>query len=256
MSVSPGGRRSVDQLREGYTRGIFALEVSSIVGFWVVVVAIAHRIQAQAQGHLWLLLAAGLTGFLAADFVSGFVHWMADTWGSPEMPVIGRALVRPFREHHLDPLEITRHSFVETNGNNCLISIPAGLIALALPVGPGHTLGLFLSASIGSLILWVMGTNQFHKWAHLPESKGLVALLQRWHLILPRAHHDLHHRAPFDRYYCITVGWLNAPLTQLRFFRVMEAIVTAFTGLKPRADDLGLEPKVAATPPLPSTRGA
>lgn len=252
--MAPGPRRSVQQLREGYTRGIFILEVSSILGFAAVVCAILYRIQAQAAGHGLLLAGAAFTGFLAADFVSGFVHWMADTWGSPDMPVIGRALVRPFREHHIDPLEITRHGFIETNGNNCLISIPAGLIALALPVGPGHALGLYLSASIGSLILWVMGTNQFHKWAHLPKSTGLVAFLQRCRLILPPEHHAIHHKAPFAKYYCITVGWLNAPLTVVRFFRVMEAIVSAFTGLKPRADDLGLPKTEEAAAPVPSTR--
>lgn len=253
MRVAP--KRSVHDLRQGYTRGIFLLEVSSILGFTAVVCAIAYRVWGQAEGHGLLLGAAAFTGYLAADFVSGFVHWMADTWGSPDMPVIGRALVRPFREHHIDPMEITRHGFIETNGNNCLISIPAGLIALALPVGPGHGLGLYLSASIGSLILWVMGTNQFHKWAHLEKTTGLVALLQRCRLILPREHHAIHHRAPFAKYYCITVGWLNAPLTLMRFFRVMEAIVTAFTGLKPRADDLGLPPTEEAAPPVVSTRG-
>jgi ubiquitin-conjugating enzyme E2 variant len=245
----------VKQLREGYTRGVFLLEVSSILGFTAVVCVILYRVAANASGHGLLLAGAAFTGFLAADFTSGFVHWMADTWGSPDMPLIGRALVRPFREHHIDPLEITRHGFIETNGNNCLISIPSGLIAIALPVGPGHALGLYLSASLGSLILWVMGTNQFHKWAHLPEPRGLVAFLQRCRLILPPKHHAIHHKAPFAKYYCITVGWLNWPLTQMRFFRVMEAIVSAFTGMKPRADDLGLPKTEEAAAPVPSTRG-
>src|SRR5689334_6658220 len=63
----------------------------------------------------WLVLTAVLLGYLAADLVSGLVHWAADTWGSTDLPVIGPAVLAPFREHHRDQLAITRHGFVETN---------------------------------------------------------------------------------------------------------------------------------------------
>jgi ubiquitin-conjugating enzyme E2 variant len=64
-------------------------------------------------------------------------------------------------------------------------------------------------------------------------------MLQRARLILTAKHHEIHHTAPYEHHYCITVGWLNQPLATIRFFRTLERIITAVTGALPRADDIG-----------------
>jgi ubiquitin-conjugating enzyme E2 variant len=164
---------------------------------------------------------------------------MGDTWGSTEMPVLGKAFIRPFREHHVDEKAITRHDFVETNGNNCLVSLPVALLAVALPhSSPGW---VFISAFLGAMIFWVMATNQFHKWSHLEQPPALIGFLQRTHLVLPPDHHQIHHTAPFNKYYCITVGWMNKPLAMIGFFPTLERVITWATGAIPRKDDIGTE---------------
>jgi ubiquitin-conjugating enzyme E2 variant len=227
------------ELAQGYSPAIRAMEIGAIVSFVSLELALVYRLWGNPYVGTWLLLSAALLGYLAADFVSGFVHWMADSWGSTDMPLLGKAFIRPFREHHVDEKAMTRHDFVETNGNNCLISLPVAIIALVLPHGSSGW--VFVSAFLGAMIFWVMATNQIHKWSHEDEPPALVGFLQRVHLVLPPAHHQLHHTAPFNKYYCITVGWLNKPLTLIHFFPLAERLVTRLTGLLPRQDDIGTE---------------
>jgi ubiquitin-conjugating enzyme E2 variant len=224
-------------LRQGYSRNVRRFELASIAAYACTMLWLLVRLWPYASVYPWLMASAFMLGFVLADFVSGVVHWLADTWGSPDLPIIGQALIRPFREHHVDPKEITRHDFVETNGNNCFICL--GPLALTLLLSLASAASVFCATAMFSLCLWVFCTNQFHKWSHLDEPPPLVDRLQRLGLILPRDHHAVHHAAPFAKYYCITVGWLNEPLHRIRFFPFVESIVTALTGLLPREDDIG-----------------
>ncbi len=232
-------QRDAETLARGYSRQFRIVEVVSILAFFGILGCLFARLWHPAKASPWLVLAAILIGYVAADFLSGFVHWMGDTWCSPELRLLGPSMIRPFREHHVDQMAITRHDFIETNGANCLISLPIAAATLFIPVGVGESVGLFAATFLGALILWVFATNQFHKWAHLAAPAPFIAALQRLHLILPPEHHAVHHTAPFGRYYCITVGWLNWPLTKIRFFPMLEQVITAMTGALPRRDDIG-----------------
>jgi plasmanylethanolamine desaturase len=236
-------------LRDGYGPAVRRFEVASIAVFAGAMGWLSWRLVPRAVEFPFLTASAFMLGFVAADFVSGLVHWLADTWGSPDLPLVGRALIRPFREHHLDPKEITRHDFIETNGNNCFICIAPVTLTAAFVSFEGWG-GVFAGVVVSSLCFWIFCTNQFHKWSHLDEPPPLVAALQRLSLILPRDHHSVHHTAPYATYYCITVGWLNEPLHRLRFFPALEALVSASTGLLPREDDIG-RAAAEAMAPLP-----
>ncbi|HUJ25071.1 MAG TPA: fatty acid desaturase family protein [Myxococcales bacterium] len=243
-------QRDKSTLREGYSPAVRRFEIASIVAYALAMAWLGSGIAPELAYKPFLALSAFMLGFVAADFVSGFVHWAADTWGTPEWPVIGKALIRPFREHHVDEKEITRHDFIETNGNNCFISVLPTAFAALLPPG-----WFFTQSMMFGLSLAIFGTNQFHKWSHMDRPPRLVCVLQKAFLILPPDHHAIHHRAPYAKYYCITVGWLNEALFRIRFFPMLEKLVTATTGLIPREDDIGKQAALvvakAPLPPLP-----
>ncbi|XP_017797342.1 PREDICTED: transmembrane protein 189 [Habropoda laboriosa] len=185
---------------------------------------------------------AAFCGIVTADFGSGLVHWAADTWGSVELPILGKNFLRPFREHHIDPTSITRHDFIETNGDNFMVTIPflSKLTWDFLILPESEIQQKFVWTCYWFLLaIFVAMTNQIHKWSHtyfgLPS---WVVWLQEHRVILPRKHHRVHHVAPHETYFCITTGWLNWPLEQLRFWYILEIIIEKGTGCKPRADDL------------------
>jgi ubiquitin-conjugating enzyme E2 variant len=179
----------------------------------------------------WPLLIVAIFGAVSADFSSGLVHWFADTWFEETMPILGRRLLRPFRVHHVNPDDFLRRNFIDTNGDVCMVILPL-LLAIFL-----FTPSSFASVFLLSMCIVGVPTNQVHQWAHMPRPPRVVAWLQSRNILLSRSDHRMHHRPPYVEYYCIATGWLNRPLTAIRFFPRLEALITRLTGLQPREDD-------------------
>ena len=156
----------------------------------------------------WLLLALPLA-WLVADGASGLLHLALDSVGSVKTPVVGPAFIRPFREHHVDPLAITRHGFVEANGASAFACLPLLGAAWALPVDtPGWA---FAHAGLLALCLAAVVTNECHRWAHASAAAtpAWARWAQRHRLILPPEQHRRHHTPPFDSHFCMASGRLN-----------------------------------------------
>ena len=208
-------------------------EVAAFLGSGLYLILMAKKLWEVGLGsnETWLLAGCLLAGYLLSDLMSGAVHWLADRFGSTSMPFLGPNFIRPFRDHHVDPDDITRHGFVETNGNSCLIIVVPLMLVYHLVPLDGANWRLVLNATIWSLCLSIIATNQFHKWAHCEHPPASVRWLQRYRIILSPEHHLIHHQAPYDTHYRITTGWLNPLLAKLRAFEYIEYGVWRMTGI-------------------------
>ena len=164
-----------------------------------------------------LALASGcvFSGLCLADWISGFVHWAADNYGYPDMPLFGN-FVRTFREHHADQVDITRHDAIETNGDVFIFSSPVHFVLLFVVHSPWLLCFLF------GVFLGSYANSQIHKWAHTAEPPRWVRALQRSRFFLSPEHHSKHHSGSHRSHYCITTGWLNPVLDTTGFFRHTE----------------------------------
>jgi len=239
-SVAPRGLGDdARELAAGYAPHHRLYEIGGICGAIVATGCLAVRL-AETPQILPLAPLAMVLGVLAADFISGFVHWACDTWGSTSTPIVGQLAIRTFREHHVDPTAIVRHDFVETNGHNFALSLIPSIAGLEV-ASP------FARACLFATAVFVAMTSQIHKWAHEDAPPSFIRLLQRLRVILSTDHHDVHHAAPHTRNFCITTGWLDRPLHVARFFETLEGLVTALTGARVARD----APSAATTAPPP-----
>jgi len=221
-----------------YTTGKRRVEILSVIAFAVLFIVSLYRLCSwYSLKNIWIIICSSAIAMGLADFLSGVVHWLSDTWGTLDTPFVGQTFIRSFREHHLEPFAITHHDFIETNGDNCMLTIPFLTMTSFIPIRPNNVYDLFLVSFITLLCFWVMITNQIHKWSHTRKPSRFVAILQELNIILSRQDHNKHHQIPFDRNYCITNGWLNPWLTSIGFWRRAEDAITALTGAIPRQDD-------------------
>jgi hypothetical protein len=246
----------VPDFASGYARSHRLYEGAGIVVGLSSIGVLAYRLGTAETVSGWWIPLTVFAGLLGADFTSGFVHWFFDTWGSTRTPVVGQLAIRTFREHHVDARAMTRHGFVETNGHNITLSVVPSLTGgFALT---HHTLPYALVAmACFFMAVCVAMTSQIHKWAHMQEAPRIVRWFQDAGLIIGARHHQRHHVMPHDSNYCITVGWMNAPLELVRFFRGLERVITAVTGVAPRAEDLAatmaVRANAGAAPFVPET---
>lgn len=223
-----------EEQRPFWVKAFDVASVSALVVLLALAVARLLHVLGTVGVSWWVLSVAAVAAVLAADLVSGLVHWTCDRFFSETTPVIGRMLILPFREHHRDPRAITRHGLFELCGNNALaVLLPvAGVVVAGAPRPTATSI-----AAHGFVIAFaaaVFATNQLHKWAHAERCAAPVRWLQRARLILSPEVHDRHHRGDFSAGYCVTTGWLNPLLDAYRVLPRCEARLRTLDVSRPR----------------------
>jgi len=231
-------KQNAQMLASQYTTSKQIGEIVSVAAYVVFLcLTCLNIIQHLSFSSVWIVIVACVWSMILADLFSGLVHWGADTWGSFSTPFVGKTFIRSFREHHVDPYRITHHDIIETNGDNCMITVlPLALLSF-VNIRDGNNSDLFIVSFVMLLCIWVSFTNQIHKWAHTLKPNGAIRFLQEIKFVLSRKDHQIHHHTPFDRYYCITTGWLNPLLGSISFWKRMENLIEDVTQEKPRKDD-------------------
>jgi ubiquitin-conjugating enzyme E2 variant len=202
-----------------------AFEIATVPVFVALLAGHADRTLDAVNGPhgLAIVLIAAIAAVLFTDLASGVVHWWCDTFFDERTPVIGPAVIFPFREHHRDPLAITRRGFFQVNHSNCLVMLPLLAAAWwwAWPSSDAPV-AIFGAAFLLVLAPAVSMTNQIHQWAHAPAVPRAVRWAQGRHLLLDPRRHEHHHTPEAAAAYCITTGWLNPLVDRLGILPAIE----------------------------------
>lgn len=174
-----------------------------------------------------VMLAA--TAVLAADFVSGAVHWAEDAYARADTPIIGKLIANANIEHHAKPRAFVTRGWLESSWD--LLLIGGAVIAAAWWLD-------LLSWPVWLFVLCAVNANQVHKWAHSnPRENGvIVTFLQKVKLLQTQRHHGKHHSGMKDSHYCALTNVLNPVLDELGFWRGLERGIEKLFGMKRRPD--------------------
>jgi ubiquitin-conjugating enzyme E2 variant len=182
-------------------------------------------------------LIQGAAAVLAADFISGTVHWAEDAYARKDTPIVGKLLAEANLEHHVRPRAFVARGWLESSWD--LLAVGVLVIATAWWLDR-------LAWPVWLFVLCAVNANQIHKWAHSnPRENGaLVTLLQKMRLLQTQRHHAQHHRGMKDTHYCAVTNVLNPVLDNLGFWRRLERGIETLFGVKRRPDPT-VQPQVA-----------
>lgn len=161
---------------------------------------------------------------LIADFLTGFFHWLEDTYGVPTWWLIGKPVILPNIDHHRRPTAFTMGSFISRNIQPFLGVV--FILAMCAIFG-------YLSWAI-VLVAGLAGLgNEVHTWTHRKQNNNLVSFLQETGLVISKSQHAKHHKPPYDKYFCTLTNIVNPCLELVRFWKMVEYLLMKI-GIQPK----------------------
>lgn len=164
---------------------------------------------------------------IVADFITGIVHWWEDTYGLPHWGWgIGKHIVEPNLVHHEHPTWLATMSNIIQR--NYIQVVPAVVVSCIIL----YSLGISWWPVALTFILSSLG-NEVHAWNHMPQTEQptWMRFLSDTAIIQTRRQHSLHHKKPYDKYYCTLTNITNAVLELINFWRRLEWILLKVFGL-------------------------
>lgn len=160
--------------------------------------------------------ACAFGALLAADFLTGIMHWAEDTWLAPgQSPLLDRWITNDNIEHHRSPGKIRAGHYWQTNRVCVILAAVAAAVCAAAGVRVWET---YLTLGLLSQ------SNQIHLWAHTSQPPRIVGVLQRTGILQSAKIHARHHKNPYASHFCTMTAFLNPLLDKTGFWRGLEAI--------------------------------
>lgn len=164
-----------------------------------------------------------VSAWLAADLITGVVHWWEDRYGDPAWPILGAYVVAPNIRHHTDQREFLAGGYWQRNWTTI---VPAGVASIGFLAA-----GLWWWALVAA---FSTQANEIHGWAHQRCSRPIRGL-QLLGVLSSQEGHSRHHRAPFSTDFCVLTDFTNSVLGAVGFWRGLEAVV-GMVGIHPRSE--------------------
>lgn len=166
---------------------------------------------------------------LAADFLSGLLHWLEDAYGREHWPITGKLITGPNILHHHDPAYFTRYGWFESAQILLVIGLTVLLGAWALDLLSWE---IILVVGIG------VNANEIHKWTHQSRRKNgrLVSWLQDLGVLQSAEHHANHHRGEKSTHYCVVTNYLNPLLERVGLWPSLERLILLVCRVQRRVD--------------------
>ncbi|MES2886609.1 MAG: fatty acid desaturase CarF family protein [Pseudomonadota bacterium] len=165
---------------------------------------------------------------VAADLVSGLVHWAEDAYvrfkPNRRVPLLNQ-IAHDNMLHHRRPREFLQRSWWASSWDLVLLGALVILGAWALNV---------LNTAVLLFVVLACNANQLHKWAHCNprENPRLVTWLQRLKVLQTPRHHGRHHAGERNSHYCVVTNVLNPVLERLSFWTFLETVLAGVFGLR------------------------